>query len=174
MAAVVDAPGTETPVVDAPAPATAPANGAAPAEPSWRDSLPDDLKGAAWLSKYKTPEDALRGFAEAQKLIGSKLSVPKDDAPKEEWDKFYASLGRPEAPDKYDLGVPEMRCRDQRRAIVAAGYILRAAAQFECEPERRNIVGDRRNRKWHGHCDGVRRRCRFDLGAGGRGDGSNP
>ena len=101
MAEVVDVPATETPVVDAPPP-TAP-----PAEPSWRDSLPDDLKGAAWLSKYKTPEDALRGFAEAQKLIGSKLSVPKDDAPKEEWDKFYASLGRPEAPDKYDLGVPE-------------------------------------------------------------------
>lgn len=59
------------------APQAAPQLGSAPAAPAgpWHQSLPDDLRGNELFSRFATQEDALRGYAEANKLIGKKEIV---------------------------------------------------------------------------------------------------
>lgn len=47
-------------------------------------------------------------FVDSQKMIGGSVRVPKDDAPQEEWDKFYQKLGRPESADGYKFPLPEV------------------------------------------------------------------
>lgn len=80
----------------------------------WTATLPDDLKQSAGvLGKYPNPLEALRGLANAQKLIGQKstLKAPAPDAPKEEVEKFNSQirsvLGVPEKADDYKLTKPE-------------------------------------------------------------------
>ena len=95
------------------APKPAPTPAAPPTEPvketSWRESLPEQLKGEKCFENIKDVSDLASQFLNAQKLIGAKkievpsFPIPKDDSPKEEWDKFYAAVGRPESPDGYEL-----------------------------------------------------------------------
>lgn len=56
---------------------------------------------------YKSFDDIAQAAQHAEQKLGSSLSVPKDDAPQEEWDKFYSKLGRPESADKYEFKRPE-------------------------------------------------------------------
>ena len=80
----------------------------------WTKSLPDDLKQAEGvLSKYPNPVEALRGLANAQKLIGQKstLKAPAPDAKPEEVEKFNSQLrdvlGIPQKAEDYKLTTPE-------------------------------------------------------------------
>src|SRR6185369_12579211 len=70
--------------------------------PEWMAGLPDDLKGDATLTRYKSLDDLARGHLETKKLASSKLIIPGDGATDEDWGKFYDALGRPESPDKYE------------------------------------------------------------------------
>jgi hypothetical protein len=60
---------------------------------------------------YKTLDDALAGGMNAESRLGSAVTVPAPDAPKEEWDKFVSRLPeerRPiEAPEKLEFKRPE-------------------------------------------------------------------
>jgi hypothetical protein len=98
--------------IDAPAPAdTAPASvppAAAPAADDWRATLPDDLKALPQAQKYATPADLLKGYVEAEKMIGRKgVQIPGENATPEEHAAFRAALGVPDAPDAYGLKAPE-------------------------------------------------------------------
>lgn len=96
-------------------PASAPATGEAPpapAEKQWWDALPDGLKNTAMAKAWKTPADAVESYANLEKTItadklGYTVVRPKEDAPAEEYGKFFRSLGVPESADKYDLKAPE-------------------------------------------------------------------
>lgn len=80
-------------------------------EPSWRDELlPDDLKGLPLFEKYNSPQEALKAFAEAQKLIGKKGIIPPgENATDEEKAEFmkqvYKAIGEevPEKAENYEL-----------------------------------------------------------------------
>lgn len=73
----------------------------------WRESIPEELRGDPAIKNFKDVEDLARGFLETKKLIGQKgLSRPEDKAGEEEWDAFYKALGRPDAPEGYDLQMP--------------------------------------------------------------------
>jgi hypothetical protein len=78
----------------------------------WRAGLPEDLRGEKSFEVIKGKDWAEAGpqmarqFLEAQKLIGGSVRIPKEDAKPEEISAFYAKLGRPESPDKYDLQPP--------------------------------------------------------------------
>lgn len=71
----------------------------------WSTHIPKELAGEkVWEPlKGKPLGDVLKGYHEAQKMIGSTIRVPKEDAKPEEWEAFYTKLGRPEKPEKYDL-----------------------------------------------------------------------
>lgn len=82
-----------------------------PQTPEWLAALDEDTRKTAEARGIKAPADAIKQLrdqmAEVTRLHQEALRVPKDDAPKEEWDKFYAKLGRPENPDGYQLKLPE-------------------------------------------------------------------
>lgn len=60
---------------------------------------------------YKTLDDALAGGMNAETRLGSAVTIPAPDAPKEEWDKFHSRLPedmRPvTSPDKIEFKRPE-------------------------------------------------------------------
>lgn len=56
------------------------------------------------------PKKAVESYANLEKLLGQKANAiikPAADAPQAEWDSYFAQLGRPETPDKYELKLPE-------------------------------------------------------------------
>jgi len=75
-------------------------------------AVPDAYKGKGWVEKVKSPDDLWKALDNAQSLIGKRpAGIPANDAPQEEWDKFYQAA-RPESADKYTLtdaieGLPE-------------------------------------------------------------------
>lgn len=75
------------------------------AQPSWRDSLPDELKTDPTLNKYSDLQNLARAHVELQKKFGQKgIFKPAPDASKEEILAFREALGIPTEPSKYDLG----------------------------------------------------------------------
>lgn len=72
--------------------------------------LPEDNR--QWLSKQgfdkaENLSKLARHAHEQEKLIGSSIRVPKDDAPPEERDAFLTKLGRPADAEGYDFEVPD-------------------------------------------------------------------
>lgn len=92
------------------APATPPAD-AAPSTPpaaDWRAALPEDVRAAPSMQKFKDPAELAKSYLEAEKLIGRKgVIVPGEGATPEEVAAYRAAIGVPEAPDAYGLAAPE-------------------------------------------------------------------
>lgn len=61
------------------------------------DILPDTLKGEKSLAKFKSIEDLAKGYINAEKMIGKKVT----DMSPEELKAINTKLGVPESPDKY-------------------------------------------------------------------------
>lgn len=80
-------------------------------EGSWLSDFDLEPGIAKSLSKFQTPEDALKGYAELNRHQGSMLNPPKDEDSDEEkarkLDNIYKRLGRPDSPDGYELTKPE-------------------------------------------------------------------
>jgi|TARA_R100001460_G_scaffold97281_5_gene139812 hypothetical protein len=71
---------------------------------NWRDSLPEELKNDPTLQNYKDVESLAKTVVHQQKMIGSRIPIPKTE---EEKTELYSKLGRPEEPGKYEVAVPE-------------------------------------------------------------------
>lgn len=86
------------------------ASGAGDGNLDWSKFIPQEYASEKlWEPlKGKGLPEVLKGYAESQKYIGGAIRLPGPDAKPEEWDKFYAKLGRPEAPDKYEAKLPEV------------------------------------------------------------------
>lgn len=80
---------------------------AAPAGNDPFSGLPEDTRKWVDTKGYKTPEDIVNAYRNAEQKLGAAITPPKDDAPEEEWGKFYDKLGRPEKPEAYDFKRPE-------------------------------------------------------------------
>lgn len=93
-----------TPVI----PAEVAANPLATKAGDWFPSIPKGSEKIFESYKDKPLTDVLNSFVEAQKVVGGSIRLPKADAKPEERDKalgdIYNKLGRPETPDKYELG----------------------------------------------------------------------
>lgn len=95
----------------------------------WRAELPEDwtvmvrdedggmreipLREHPALAKYASKDEAVKALVHAQRLIGMRpedmdgvIRVPGEDADAEAWAAVWAALGRPEAPEGYEL--PEL------------------------------------------------------------------
>lgn len=71
---------------------------------SWLDGLPQELKEAKTLQKFKSTEDAVKAYVNLEKTLGNKrLAIPTKESTPEEWESVYNELGRPKTPNDYEL-----------------------------------------------------------------------
>lgn len=63
----------------------------------------EDNRALVEAKQWKSPDDAIRSYRELENHASKALKLPGENATAEDWDKFYAKLGRPETPDKYEL-----------------------------------------------------------------------
>ena len=79
---------------------------------SWRDNLPEDMKGVPTFEKFKDeteminmPVSVARSYMNAEQMIGrDKIPMPKSP---EEWDNTYKRLGKPDTPELYELPISD-------------------------------------------------------------------
>jgi hypothetical protein len=72
-----------------------------PSTGSWLDSMPENLKTAQSLQKFKTVETLAQSYLNAEQLIGrDKIPMPKTE---DEWKSTWQRLGCPDSPEKYGL-----------------------------------------------------------------------
>lgn len=85
--------------------AGAAAASAASAQTDWHESLPEELKTAA--KNFHTPADAVRNNVDLRKKL-SKAIVPVDKTSSpEEIATYRKAVGVPDAPDGYDIAIPD-------------------------------------------------------------------
>ena len=70
----------------------------------WKSSLPDELKNDATLQNFKDVESLAKTVVHQQKVLGSRIPIPKTD---EEKSELYTKLGRPESGEAYDFTIPD-------------------------------------------------------------------
>ena len=70
----------------------------------WKSSLPEELRNDATLQNIHDVESAAKTLIHQQKMMGSRIPIPKTD---EEKGELYSKLGRPETSDKYELTIPQ-------------------------------------------------------------------
>lgn len=73
----------------------------------WFDTIKEEpVRDLMRAKGYKNPAEVAMAYHNANKLLnqsGDVVSLPKADAPKEAWDKFYTAMGRPASADKYEF-----------------------------------------------------------------------
>ena len=70
----------------------------------WKSSLPDELKNDATLQNFKDVESLAKTVVHQQKVLGSRIPIPKTD---EEKSELYSKLGRPENSEQYEINIPD-------------------------------------------------------------------
>jgi len=124
---------------------------------TWAEELPDDIRNHESIQKIGDLESAAKvvidlteSQADLRGRLSASMTVPKADAPKEEWDAFESKLEKsgydkadaaPDAPDGYELngeldGLPMTDDQSKelqaslRKQFHAAGLGKRAAAKL--------------------------------------------
>lgn len=78
----------------------------------WYGKLDDpDLQAWAANKNFAAPVEALNSYRNLEKMFGADKAgrtvvMPGEKAEQQELDDFYNKLGRPEAPDKYEIDLP--------------------------------------------------------------------
>ncbi len=68
----------------------------------------DDTRADQLTKSFKGLPDLVKNYRSAQKLVGrNKIIVPGDDAPDEEWDNVFKTLGMPDKAEDYKLTYDE-------------------------------------------------------------------
>lgn len=73
-----------------------------------KGQIPKELAGEKVWESVKDFPSLAKQFVDSHKMVGGSVRVPKEGAPQEEWDKFYAKLGRPESADGYQFPLPQV------------------------------------------------------------------
>jgi hypothetical protein len=72
---------------------------------NFKQALSSDYQSHPALNDIKDLNGLAKSYISAQQMIGAdKIVLPRTDATQEEWNNLYTKLGRPEAPDAYELG----------------------------------------------------------------------
>lgn len=74
----------------------------------WREMISKDYAEDATLADFKSLDDVMKSYINAQKLIGSdkRVKIP-EEGDKENWMSFYDRIGRPKEASGYEFGIPE-------------------------------------------------------------------
>ena len=99
----------EEQVAEAPAEVgQAPSETTAVQETSWKESLPEEIRGHKSLETISDVGSLAKSFVHAESMIGSdKIPVPGKWATDDDWSVVYNKLGRPEASGDYKLEASE-------------------------------------------------------------------
>lgn len=74
----------------------------------WRSIIPEEIRDHKSLSHINDIGALAKSYVHAQSMIGAdKVAIPGKHATPDDWNEVYNKLGRPEAPDYYDLPQPE-------------------------------------------------------------------
>ena len=85
--------------------AAAAAGGEGKGAATWRDTLPEGLRGDPSIAKYTSVEELVKGHKNLSNLVGrEKIPVPKEEA---DWERWYTAAGRPETAAGYELKKPD-------------------------------------------------------------------
>ena len=83
------------------------APGKGPVKREWIERLPEHLRGHKTLEKFADGEDLManlaKSYVELEGKLGKSLVIPDENAAPEERAKYFARLGRPETPEKYQV-----------------------------------------------------------------------
>jgi hypothetical protein len=86
-------------------------NGANEALQQVQNGPPEYIPKKFWDPETKTvrTEDLGKSYMNLEQMLGrEKVPVPTSDDDTEGWERWYAAMGRPEAPDKYEFKRPEL------------------------------------------------------------------
>lgn len=79
---------------------------------TWRDSLPEDIRGDVNITKFSDVGTLAKSYVELQKVVGKKgIFPPGDKATPEQWKDFYKAAGQPEY-EKFEVKIPEGKKAD--------------------------------------------------------------
>lgn len=107
-------------------------------EPTWRDTLPDDLKNEPSLQVFADVGTLAKSYVHAQKAIGAdKIVKPSKHATPEEWKKVFKELGVPEEKDyKLEFAEEEKSQVDEK----FSDFFGKLAAQEQLFPDKAKKV----------------------------------
>jgi len=75
----------------------------------WRTAIPEEIRDHKSLSHINDIGALAKSYVHAQQMIGAdKVVLPGKSATEDEWNEFYTRIGRPEAPDNYNLSLESM------------------------------------------------------------------
>ena len=77
-------------------------------KPGWAAQLSDDLKSNETLTRFQTISDLGKAFIDADGKLKNAVPVLKEGASDKERAEYFAKLGRPESPEKYNLERPKL------------------------------------------------------------------
>src|SRR3990167_9345041 len=98
-------------------------NGGTP--PAWYADYEETTRGYIENKKWDSPKAAVESYIALDKVFGAEkagrtIVPPTTDAKPEEWDAYYAKLGRPEKPELYDIGEKPENWTDFTKSMTAA------------------------------------------------------
>jgi len=78
---------------------------------SWLSGLQDagnrDLVAKKGWDKSNTPDVVINSYRELEGRLGKAIVVPDANAPREDYDRVYTSLGKPKTPGDYTFRLPQ-------------------------------------------------------------------
>ena len=84
----------------------------------WTKVLPEELRENPSLQGFKSLQDLAKSLVNTKRMVGADkarfLFAPNENSTPEERREFYAKLGCPESPDKYQIKLPAGAQADER------------------------------------------------------------
>jgi len=89
--------------------------------PGWTAGLKSEQKSNEYFHKFSKVSEFAEEHLKMKERLEKSVAVPNDEASEEELNEFYQRLGRPEAPDKYDLPakVGDFKVPDDFRSSIS-------------------------------------------------------
>jgi len=92
-------------------------------EVSFRDSLPENLRTAPGMLKFKDVPGLAQGYVNLESMIGTdKIGVPQDSWTDDQWSEFYGKTGRPSSAEQYNLDIADLMSEDDAANLRQAAF----------------------------------------------------
>lgn len=111
----------------------------------WKAGLSEELQRDPSIAHIPDVETMAKSYVNAQRMVGAdKIAIPGSHGTDEEWNQVYDKLGRPEAPDGYELkmnNVPDGMSANQE----LVGWFQQTAHKVGLSPQQAQVLADEYN-----------------------------